>query len=281
MGLFQQVTIVGLGLIGGSLGMAIRRRRAARTVVGVSRRPASWRRAKRLGAIDWGTTDMARAVAGADVVVLATPVDAIAPFGRRAARSMRPGSVLTDVGSAKAAIVRALERGLPRGIHFVGAHPIAGSEQRGIEAADARLFDGAVCILTPTARTDRRALQAVRRLWSPLVGRVVAMSPQRHDRLLAQLSHLPHLIAYSLAGAIPDSLPRLPQSVLDMTRIARSDPDLWDDIFLANRANLLEAMDRFDARWRALRRLLAGSRRLALRRTLARAQSRRNALQNG
>ena len=277
--LFRQITIVGLGLIGGSLGMALRRRRLARTVVGVSRHPASLRRAKRLGALDRGTPDLARAAAGADVVVLATPVDAIAPFGRRAARSMRPGSVLTDVGSTKAAIVRALERGLPRGVHFVGAHPIAGSERRGIEAADAQLFDGAVCILTPTARTDRRALQAVRRLWAPLAGRVVTMSPDRHDRLLAQLSHLPHLVACSLVGAVTGSLPRSPQSFLDMTRIAQSDPDLWDDIFLSNRANLLEAMDRFDARWRALRRLLAGSRRLALRRTLARAQSRRHALE--
>src|SRR3989338_8909322 len=141
---FNQVTIVGLGLIGGSLGMALRRRGGARTVVGVSRRPASWRRAKRLGAIDRGTTDLAHAAAGADVVVLAAPVDAIAPFGRRAARAMRPGSVLTGVGSTKAAIGRALERGLPRGVRFVGAHPVAGSERRGLEAAHPRLFDGAL-----------------------------------------------------------------------------------------------------------------------------------------
>jgi len=276
---FNQVTIVGLGLIGGSLGMALRRRRLARTIVGVSRRPASLRRAKRLGAIDWGTTDLARAASGADVVVLATPVDVIVPYGRRAARAMRPGGVLTDVGSTKAAVVRALARGLPRGVSFVGAHPIAGSERRGIEAADARLFDGALCILTPTARTDRRALRVVRRLWSPLAGRVIAMNPDRHDRLLAGLSHLPHLVACSLIGAMTDALPRPPQSFLDMTRITQSDPDLWDDIFLSNRVHLLRAMDRFEARWRALRRLVAGSRRRALRRALAHAQSRRHALE--
>ncbi|MBI3331282.1 MAG: prephenate dehydrogenase/arogenate dehydrogenase family protein [Candidatus Omnitrophica bacterium] len=276
---FKQVTIVGLGLIGGSLGMALRRRRLARAVVGVSRRPASLRRARRLGAIDWGTTDLARAASGADVVVLATPVDAIVPYGRRAARAMRPGGVLTDVGSTKAAVVRALARGLPRGVSFVGAHPIAGSERRGVEAADARLFDGTLCILTPTARTDRRALRVVRRLWTSLGGRVVTMSPDRHDRLLAGLSHLPHLVACSLIGAMTGALPRPPQSFLDMTRITQSDPDLWDDIFLSNRVHLLRAMDRFEARWRALRRLVAGSRRRALRRALARAHSRRHALE--
>ncbi len=261
--------------------MALRRRRVARAVVGVSRRPASWRRAKRLGAIDWGTTDLARAVAGAEVVVLATPVDAIVPCGRRAARSMRPGSVLTDVGSTKAAIIRALERGLPRGVPFVGAHPIAGSEQQGIGAATKRLFDGSVCLLTPTARTSPRALAAVRRFWTPLVGAVITMSPSQHDRLLAGISHLPHLVACSLVGAATGSLPRLPQSFLDMTRIAQSDPDLWDDIFLSNRANLLEAMDRFERGWRRLRAAVARGDRVALRRLLRRAQAARHALEDG
>ena len=276
---FKQVTIVGLGLIGGSLGMALRRRGVARTVVGVSRHPASLRRAKRLGAIDWGTTDLARAAAGADVVVLATPVDAIAPFGRRAARSMRPGSVLTDVGSTKAAIVRALEPGLPRGVHFVGAHPIAGSERRGIDAADAQLFDGAVCIMTPTARTDRRALQAVRRFWAPLAGRVVMMSPQAHDRALARVSHLPHLVAgcLSLAAGTP---PCVAPSLLEMTRVAQSDPDLWDDIFLTNRQSVLAAMVRFEQAWRRLHAAVARGDRAALRRLLRRAQSARHALES-
>ena len=142
MRLFKQVTIVGLGLIGGSLGMALRRRRLAGTVVGLSRRASTLRRAKARGAIDIGMRDARRAVRDTDLVVLATPVVAIVPEAIRLARFMRSGSVLTDVGSSKAQIVRSLERVLPRDVKFVGAHPLAGSEQQGIDAARADLFEG-------------------------------------------------------------------------------------------------------------------------------------------
>ena len=276
---FKQVTIVGLGLIGGSLGMAIRRKRLARTVVGLSRSPSTLRRAKRRGAIDVGTTDGTRAVRDADLVILATPVDQIVPYGKRLSRVMRPGAILTDVGSTKAQIVKALERTLPASIAFVGAHPLAGSELRGIDAATPALFDGAVCALTRTARTDRRALRRLIRFWRALDGRVVTMSPQAHDRVLAGVSHLPHLVAFCLAGAAsPRPLPSAPPSFLDMTRIAKSDPDLWDDILLSNRAALRAAADRFERRWRTLRALLARGDRAALRRFLADAQSTRHAL---
>src|SRR3989338_7054150 len=185
MTLFKQVTIVGLGLMGGSLGMAIRRRRLAATVVGLSRTSATLRRATQRGAIDVGTTDGRRAVQDAELVVLATPVDVMVPSAVRLARWMRPGSVLTDVGSTKTSVVSELQRRLPRHLACVGAHPLAGSEQRGIEAADARLFDGALCVLTPTSRTDARSLQRVKRLWQSLGARVVMMSPREHDRVLA------------------------------------------------------------------------------------------------
>ena len=276
---FKPVTIVGLGLIGGSLGKAVRRKRLARTVVGLSRSSSTLRRAKRRGAIDVGTTDGARAVRDADLVILATPVDLIVPTGTRLARFMRPGSLLTDVGSTKTQVVRALERSLPAGITFVGAHPLAGSELQGIDAATPALFDGAVCVLTRTVHTDRRALRRLIRFWRPLVGRVVTMSPQAHDRVLAGVSHLPHLIAYCLAGAASlKPLPSAPPSFLNMTRIAKSDPDLWDDILLSNRAALRAAADRFERRWRTLRALLARGDRAALRRFLADAQSMRHAL---
>src|SRR3989338_377922 len=153
MTLFKQVTIVGLGLMGGSLGLAIRRNRLASTVVGLSSHAATLRRAKARGAINSGTTNAKQAVQDADLVVLATPVDTIVPLALRLTTWMRPGSILTDVGSTKATIVNALERRLPRHVAFVGAHPLAGSEQRGIEAAEAWLFDGAVCVLTPTPHT--------------------------------------------------------------------------------------------------------------------------------
>ena len=279
MALFKQVTIVGLGLIGGSLGMAVKRKRLASTVVGLSRTRATLREAKRRRAIDAGTTDPREAVRDADLVILATPVDAIPPFAKRLSRFMKPGSVLTDVGSTKAAIVKAIESRVPSGVSFVGGHPIAGSERHGLDAASGGLFDDSLCILTPTSRTAPRALAAVKRLWAPLVSGIVTMSPAQHDRLLAAASHLPHLLAFCLAaaaGRVP--LRRSPRSLLDMTRLAESCPELWDDIFLTNRAPLRVAIGRFDREWRRLRAAVARGDRTELLRLLRRAQSARHAL---
>ena len=275
---FNQITIVGLGLIGGSLGMAIRRKRLARRVVGLSRTPATIRRAARVGAIDNGTTDARDAVRAAGLVILATPVDLIVRDARRLSPWMRPGSIVSDVGSTKAAITRALGA-LPHGVAFVGAHPLAGSEKRGIDAAEPMLFDGSVCILTPTRGTDARALAAVRRLWQAVTRRVVTMSPERHDRLLAAVSHLPHLLAFSLVGATPTAaLPLAPRSFLEATRVAKSDPDLWDDILLSNRDAVLAGMARFDARWRQFRRALTARDRRRLGHLLRHAQTIRQTL---
>lgn len=275
----NQVTIVGLGLIGGSIGLAVRRRRTAATVVGLSRTAATIRRARARGAIDWGTTDPARAVRDASLVIIATPVDDIVSRAVQVARFMRPGGMLTDVGSTKAAMVEALDRRLPSRVRFVGSHPVAGSEQRGLEAAEPRLFDGSLCVVTPTARTNRRALAAVSRFWTGLGMRVVTMSPARHDRCLAGGSHLPHLIAWALAGSVTPGLPRAPRSFLDMTRLADSAPELWDDIFLSNSAPLLRALAAFAKELERLRRAIARGDRTCLRRRLARAKARRDALE--
>lgn len=276
---FNRVTIVGLGLIGGSLGMAIRRRRLAKQVVGVSRRPSTLRRAKRCGAIDLGTTDGEAAVQDAEVVILATPVDAVVPTAMQLAAACRPGSILSDVGSSKAHIVRTLERTLPRHLAFVGAHPLAGSEQRGFGAARPELFDGSLCIVTRTPRTPMAALQAVKRLWAPLVRRILIMDPERHDRLLAAVSHVPHLVAACLTTSTSrDGLAVAPRSFLEMTRIAKSEPDLWDDIFLSNRRAVLAAMRAFERHWHTLHQSISRSDRSALRRQLARARSLRHVL---
>lgn len=281
MALFKQVTIVGLGLIGGSLGMAMRRRKVAHTVVGLSRKSSTLRVAKRRGAIDVGTLDARQAVRNADLVILAIPVDLIVPHAMRLARMMRPGSVLMDVGSTKAEIVRALDRRLSDRVLFVGAHPIAGSEQHGIEAADSHLFDRALCVLTPSSKTNRHVLARATRFWKALTCDVSVMSPAQHDRVLAATSHLPHLMAYALASAVNASpLRQAPRSVLDMTRLAQSDPDLWDDIFFSNRAELLRAMQQFERSWGTVRRHLTQHNRAGLRQFLARAQSRRHALQD-
>src|SRR3989338_233147 len=212
MALFHRVTIIGLGLIGGSLGIAIRRRRLAKTVVGYSRKPATLRVAKRRGAIHTGTTNLRDAVRNADLVVLATPVDLIVPMARQAARYCRRSAILTDVGSTKGHIVRSLERSLPRHVSFVGAHPIAGSEQRGIDAARSDLFAGAVCVLTPTVRTARRALQKVKRLWAQVGMRVITMSPRDHDQLLAGPPPPPPFFAACLSAAHPDHPPTVASS---------------------------------------------------------------------
>ena len=294
MARLPRVTIVGLGLIGGSLGLALKRRHLAREVVGVSRRSATLRLAKQRRAIDWGTTDAARAVRKADVVVLATPVGAIVPTAVRLAPFMRRGSILTDVGSTKAAIVRALERRLPDGIAFVGAHPLAGSERRGFAAAQADLFDDSLCILTKTAKTSPTALSRVTRFWAALVSpearggksrrgmrRVVVMAPATHDRVLAQVSHLPHVLAFCLAQAASPRARRLsPRSFLDATRVAKSDPALWRDILLSNQAALLAAMNRFDRGWTTARRLLRRRSPRALQQFLRHGQRLRQRLQD-
>jgi len=277
----NRVTIIGLGLIGGSLGLALKRHRIAWRVTGYSRKTATLRRAVARRAIDFGTTDLGRAVRDAEIVVLATPVETVVPLARRAASAMAQGSVLTDVGSTKALIVRALERGLPRGVTFVGAHPLAGSERQGIEAADWQLFDGSICVVTPTVRTNHQALKRVTQLWKPLVQRVVTMSPQRHDQLLASTSHLPHLLAFCLMQtAQSKSLLSAPRSLLEMTRIAKSSPELWDGIFLTNRTALLAEMACFDRQWRALRTQLIKKDRGGLRRLLSQAKAKRDALKD-
>lgn len=278
--LFDRVTIVGLGLMGGSLGMAIRRRRMAREVVGYSRTPKTIAQAKRRGAIDRGIADLRRAVEGAQLIVLATPVDMIIPLATQLAPHAPAGSIITDVGSTKGEIVRALERSLPRAVAFVGAHPLAGSEQQGIGAANAALFDGGACIVTATPRTDRRALRAVTGLWHAIARRVVIMDPRRHDALLAATSHLPHLVAFALMRATDDAaLALAPRSFLDATRVAKSSPELWDDILLSNRVALVQSMRRFDRQWRGLRMWLARGDRAALRALMTRAKSKRDALE--
>ena len=279
MKLLDRVTIVGLGLIGGALGMALRRKRLAREVVGVSRRTATIAQAKRRGAIDRGTTSLEAGVRDADIVVLATPVDRIVPLAKRAARAMRRGAIVTDVGSTKGEIVRALEGRLPSGVVFVGAHPLAGSEQRGLAAARPDLFDGSRCILTATRRTSRRALRIIRRLWQPLVRRVLVMDLPTHDRLLAAVSHVPHLVAFALVhAATPSELRMVPPSFLEATRVAKSDPDLWDDILLSNRGAIRSAMDRFDISWRTFRAALTRGNHRALAHLLRRASIRRRSL---
>ena len=247
--MFQHVVIVGPGLIGGSLGMALRARRLAGKVVGVGHRRESLKKAVQAGAIDSGTLNLQSAVRDADLVVLATGVGVIPRQAAEAAPCMKKGAILTDVGSAKGSVCRAVEEALsgpPKSdVRFVGGHPLAGSEQRGIGAARRDLFRGAVCILTPSPRTDpdRSALAAVRAMWEDAGCAVTEMSPKKHDKLLAQISHLPHAAAVCLINAVPDDALRLAaRGFLDTTRVASGDPALWADICIANRRALRGAL---------------------------------------
>ncbi|HUT32071.1 MAG TPA: prephenate dehydrogenase [Planctomycetota bacterium] len=255
---FRSVAIVGVGLIGGSLGLALRQRQLARRVVGVGRRQASLDRAVAMGAIDEGTLDIRAGVAEAELVVLATPVGVMVELARAAADAVPRGALMTDVGSTKAQLVGALEQVTGGRLRYVGSHPMAGSEKRGVDEAAPGLFAGAVCFVTPTPRTDPLALAAVGELWQAVGARVRRLDPAEHDRLLALASHLPHLVAAALVNTLsPEALACAGPGFRDTTRVASGDPRLWADVCLQNRERLLDALARFDHQARTLRRILS------------------------
>ena len=260
---WKRITLVGVGLLGGSLGLALRRRRLADTVVGYVRRPASIGECERLGAVDRATLDLESAVAGAELVVLCTPLAQMRPLVERALPALGRGAIVTDVGSVKASVVRDLEALVAKaGAHFVGSHPMAGAEKMGVTAARADLFANAVCVVTSTRRSNRVAVRKVEQLWKSVGGRLLRLSPETHDELVSRSSHLPHTVAAVLANLVLG--PRQPkaQALLcangfrDTTRIASGSPEMWRDIALANRANLAAALDAFIGDLRKLRALL-------------------------
>jgi prephenate dehydrogenase len=252
--LLDSLTIVGVGLIGGSVGLAAKDRAAARRVVGVGRNPDTLDRAKSLGVIDEFTTDVATGVRSADVVVFCSPVDRIARQVREAAAYAQPGALFTDAGSTKGTIVRELDGKLPSHVRFVGAHPLAGSEKQGAENARADLFDGRVCVLTPTATTDPAATERAALFWQSLGCVVKRLTPEEHDLALATTSHLPHVVAALLAGQLPAKWqPFAASGFRDTTRVAAGDPALWTAIARENALALSLALDQFDDRLQQLR----------------------------
>jgi len=275
--LFKQISIVGLGLIGGSLGLALRKGKIARKVIGFSRHEATIRRAIARGAIDDGDTELCPDWLGhSDLVVIATPPLAVAATARRIAKITSGRIFLTDVASTKSEIVKELERSLPSRISFVGAHPMAGSERSGIDAADPALFRDAVCVITPTPRTNSAARARVSLLWHGVSSRVVSMPAARHDALVAQISHLPHLTAAALTRAPdPAALALAAGGFADATRIAAGDPALWEEICRTNRREILSALVRLQRELNQLKKLLRGGRSRELRQFLAAAQRRR------
>lgn len=252
MPLIKRLCIVGVGLIGGSLARILRQRGEVGEVVGVGRGEANLKKGVELGVIDRYSHDLASGVADADMVFLATPVCTIADLVREMAPHLAPGCIVTDGGSVKEEIVNACEPLLQSGTHFVGGHPIAGTEHSGVEASFAELYQGRRCIVTPSATTDPQALATVVRMWELAGSEVVLMDPVKHDKVVAAISHLPHMVAYSLVNAV-GGYDRCDEALIkysaggfrDFTRIASSDPVMWRDIALQNRSALLEMVDYF------------------------------------
>jgi len=245
--LFNKVTIVGVGLIGGSLGLAIKKNKLANQVVGIGHRKTSIQKAIKKKAIDQGSLSLPSGTKQADLVILATPVGLIIKFLKELACCLKPGAIVIDVGSSKEEIVKIAEKNLSRENPFIGCHPMAGSEKRGIDIARKDLFDNAVCIITPTKRSDPGALKKIKIFWKNLGSRIEVISPARHDSLIATVSHLPHLVSTGLVLKLEQEnqkksswLKVIGPGFKDTTRIAASPPAIWQDICFSNRGNIIK-----------------------------------------
>ena len=261
--LFRKITIIGIGLLGGSIGLAVQRRKLARQTAGFVRRTASLKDCERAGAVDFATTDLLAAVWDADLVILCMPLAQMRSRVREMLPALKRGAIVTDVGSVKASVVRELESLIQKsGAHFVGSHPMAGAEKTGVSAARADLFANTVCIVTPTQKTNPAALKKVKQFWNTVGSRVLELKPEIHDALVSRSSHLPHVVAATLASHVLSPAQPRHQAALcangfrDTTRIASGSPEMWRDIALANRKNLGRSLDAFIADLQKFRRLV-------------------------
>lgn len=281
-----RVAIVGVGLIGGSIGLALRQRDLAEEVIGVGRRAASLKKAVDLGTIDWGTTNLVEGVAEADLAIVATPVASIVDAVRSIAQASGR-AVITDAGSTKAEICRALRR--PAVEHsessavaparFVGSHPLAGDHRTGPEHARADLLQGRTVVITPDDDTPPGLVLRFQEFWQSLGAEVTLLSPEEHDRALAATSHLPHLVAAALAAATPEEWLQLAATGWgDTTRIAAGDPQLWTQIFGQNRVAVIDALRRFEHRLALFEEAISGPDAAALSAQLQEAKRIRDAL---
>jgi cyclohexadieny/prephenate dehydrogenase len=251
--LFNRMALIGVGLIGSSIARAARAQGAIGEIVASARSAATRRRVAELGLADQVVESNAAAVDGADLVIACVPVGALGAVAAEIAPRLKPGTIVSDVGSVKAAVVRDMAPHLPAGVHFVPAHPVAGTEHSGPDSGFAELFVGRWCILTPPPGTDAAAVERLAAFWRLLGANVESMPPEHHDLVLAITSHLPHLIAYTIVGTA-DELGEVTRSEVlkfsaggfrDFTRIAASDPTMWRDVFLANKDAVLEMLGTF------------------------------------
>ena len=280
---FQKISIIGVGLLGGSIGLAVRRRKLAHEVAGYVRRAASLKDCEQAGAVDYATTDLLAAVSNSDLIILCTPLAQMRSLAEQFLPALKRGAIVTDVGSVKAGVVRELDSLLKKsGAHFVGSHPMAGGEKMGVLAAKADLFVNAACVITPSKKSSTAAVGKVEKFWKSLGARTLRLDAAQHDLVVSRSSHLPHVAAATLAGLVLDSKQPKQQAALcangfrDTTRIASGSPEMWRDIALANRKNISHSVDAFVAELKQFQTALKKSDGPAVEKFFATAKARRD-----
>ena len=251
--MFERVAFIGIGLIGASMALAMKREGLAGSIIACARKATTRKTALKLKIVDEATADYAKAVKGADLVVIATPISTNGPIAKAIKPHLKQGAIVTDVGSVKQEVIAAVAPHSPKGVYFVPGHPLAGTEHSGPEAGFAELFEGRWAVLTPLPRTPAKVANKIATMWKRMGAKVDTMKPSHHDRVLAITSHLPHLCAYTVVGTATDLAGDLKQEVIkysasgfrDFTRVAASDPVMWRDIFLSNREAVLDILQRF------------------------------------
>jgi len=244
--MFNRITILGVGLLGASFALALKKNGLCGTVTGFGRNRENLQRAKERNIIDSFETDPVAACRDSDLVMLSAPVGAFAGLAKAIVPALKKGAVLTDVGSVKGVLVREIERLMPKDVHYIGGHPIAGSDRSGIDSANSELFRNARCVITPTENSDPSSLDKIQNLWKALGSEIIILDPEEHDRIYASVSHLPHLIAYAMVNTVAEMdrsyLDFSGKGFMDSTRIACSSEELWNDICLLNRDNIIETL---------------------------------------
>ena len=280
---FQKISILGVGLLGGSIGLAARQHRLAREVAGFVRRESSLKDCERAGAVDYATTDLLAAVSNADLIILCTPLAQMRSLAAQFLPALKRGAIVTDVGSVKAQVIRELDAVFKKsGAHFIGSHPMAGAEKNGVLAARKNLFENAVCVLTPTKKSNTAAVRKLEIFWQTLGTCVLKMDAAQHDLFVSRSSHLPHVVAATLAGMVLDpAFPKMQAALCatgfrDTTRIASGSPEMWRDIALANRPQLRVALDEFVRELQQVQAILRGGDPVALEHFFTTAKQRRD-----
>ena len=258
--MFNKITILGVGLLGASFALALKKNGLCESITGYGRNRENLQRAKERNIIDSFETDPASACRDSDLIMLSAPVGSFLGLAQAISPALKKGAVLTDVGSVKGMLVRQIEKLLPEAVHYIGGHPIAGSDRSGIDAANSELFSNALCVITPTENSVPSALEKIQNLWKALGSEIIILNPEEHDRIYASVSHLPHLIAYAMVNTVAEMdisyLGFGGRGFMDTTRIASSSEELWNDICLLNRDNIIEVLALFQKKLDVLTRYL-------------------------